>query len=582
MKKSAIALLIAFAVLLSGIFLAYMVDTNGGKVSIQDVYYTSNQDGSLLHARLYRPDIATNDSPKPGVIFFPGNDADADKYSAVGVELSRRGYVVMMHDIRGQGHSVGPTGMSGPTDSYGAIEATEYLSALAFVDSENIMIGGHSLGGMGATTAYRNMPEGTFKGIVLYGSGRPDSPGNILAVGADDDSAGTPIEDLAAWVGVSPEEWEYGKAYGSFEEGTVRCYYYASDAVHNTEYVNKGVSTVTSDFVQASMPIEGSYIEGSSQVWHWRFIGTTIAFIAFVFMILPLGNLMLQIPFFKTMCAEVPEYKGNKGKSWWLFAVITAVLAPATYFVFSKAADKLTGPGTPLSKVFPIRRASMTMGWTIAIAVITVVILLVMHYAVQKKKGVTLANYGLTYGKGETLVNIGKSLLFAFMVVLFMHSMLTVIYKWTNIDVRIWNSSFRVLNPVRIGRLFVYLVPFILSYLVLGANMHGTLRPKGGNISMVKEILINVALLAPWYWIWAIWLGPFAYLKSTHSTAIAGFLFAFFWAVPVTMTIIATISTYFFRKTGKVYVGAFINGLLVSWFLLGGFSLITEIPPKLG
>lgn len=581
MKKSAITLIIAFAVFIAGIGIAYIVDRAGGSVSVQDVYYTSNQDGSLLHARIYRPDGATNNNPRPGVIFFPGNDADSDKYSSIGVELSRRGYVVMMHDIRGQGHSIGPTGNRGQGDSYGAVEATEYLQALSFVDSKNIMIGGHSLGGIAARSAYTLMPEGTYNGLILYGSGRPDVKANLLAVGATDDSGGTPVEELAKWAGVAPEEWKYGKVYGSFSDRTAKVNYYAMDGVHNSEYMNAGALAITSDFVQSAMPIQNINIKGSSQVWRWRYVGTTIAFIAFIFMILPLGSLMLQIPFFKSICTKLPEYRGNKGKMWWIFAVITAVLAPATYFIFTKASDTLIGPGTPLSSVFPIRRTSMTMGWTVAIGIITAVILLVMHFVVQKKNSVTLENYGLQYKRGENLINIGKSLLFAFLIVLIMHSLLTVTYRWTIIDVRIWNSSFRALNPVRVGRVLVYLIPFILSYLALAVNMHGTLRPKNGTLSIAKEILVNVAILAPWYWIYAIWLGPFSYMKANHTTTWAGFLYAFFWAVPITLAIIATVSTYFFRKTGKVYVGAFINGLLVSWTLLGGFSLITEIPPKI-
>jgi hypothetical protein len=107
----------------------------------------------------------------------------------------------------------------------------------------------------------------------------------------------------------------------------------------------------------------------------------------------------------------------------------------------------------------------------------------------------------------------------------------------------------------------------------MAVNIHGTLRLKNGNLSIVKETLVNIAILAPWYWVWAIRFGPFAWLKHTgRLPSFAGQMYAFFWAVPITMIIIAAVSTYFFRKTGRIFVGAFINGLMVSWTLLGGFS----------
>lgn len=144
-KKAWIALLIALAVFACSIIFAWVVDTDGGKIDVQSVYFTSNQDGSLMHGRLYVPQNATPETPAPAVLYIHGNDGDCDKYSMFSVELSRQGFVVLNMDMRNQGQSVkNPDGVNDGTN--GATEGTQYLQALSFVDSDNICIGGHSHG----------------------------------------------------------------------------------------------------------------------------------------------------------------------------------------------------------------------------------------------------------------------------------------------------------------------------------------------------------------------------------------------------------------------------------------------------
>ena len=42
-----------------------------------------------------------------------------------------------------------------------------------------------------------------------------------------------------------------------------------------------------------------------------------------------------------------------------------------------------------------------------------------------------------------------------------------------------------------------------------------------------------------------------------------------FQFIPIFM-IVALVSTYFYRKTGHIYVGAFINAMLVTWIVVAG------------
>ena len=181
---------------------------------------------------------------------------------------------------------------------------------------------------------------------------------------------------------------------------------------------------------------------------------------------------------------------------------------------------------------------------------------------------------GIAYEKGENLKNILKSLLLATLMIFALQALITTTFRWTLVDPRIWNFSLRALNWTRVVRVLTYMLPFALCYVITGANLHGMLRPKEGTLSTFKEILINILLLAPWYYIWIIWLGPYHYLK-THGAipSFSGFLYTFIYGVPFTMGVVATISTKFFKKTGRVWLGAFINAYIVAWTLLGVISL---------
>ncbi len=600
--KSWLLLLIALGVFIVGIGIAAIIDRHGGSTQVQDVYYTSSLDGSLLHGRLFIPQNATSETPAPAVLFMHGNDGDCEKYSAIPNELARRGYVVFNADMRGQGKSLGSTAFTGAFDSLGTDEAAEYLRNLSFVDKDNIMAGGHSMGGIGAIRSAHNHLE-WYKGLVLMGVTAADcgvksdntnlgpkasdkSAGpqaaedekvlpfandenniNILIVTGRDDGDAFNHSGVAYFCGLeSTAEFESGKVYGSYAENNARMNY-QTPVIHNLEYLNKGVISVCVDFVQNSMKAP-SEIAPDSQIWLWRYFGTSIALFALIAMLLPLGSILLATPFFSTICIQMPEYKGTKGKRWWIFAIVTALVGPALYFFGTS--NNITA--WLKSEFWNIQRANSTLSWTLIVAGVTIIILVVCWVLTKKADRLTLASAGLAYEKGKNIVSIAKTLLLAFVMVFTIYALLAVQYRWTLVDVRVWNTSFRELNIVRILRVLRYFIPFALSYIVMQVNLFGTLRPASGNLSIAKEVMINVAILSPWYLIWGIWLGPAGLKASAGLPSFAGSMYAFFWAVPFIMAIVAAVSTFFNRKTGRVYLGALISALLVSWTLLGGFS----------
>ena len=355
---------------------------------------------------------------------------------------------------------------------------------------------------------------------------------------------------------------EPGKVYGSIEKGTARLINYVT-TVHNAEYIYPPSIATTIDWVQKTVPAPKS-IDPNDQIWIWRYVGTTIAFAGLIFFMLPFGALLLGLSFFKPIVEPLPEFKGPVGWKWWVSAAITAIVAPATLFLF----HGWTALSTAL---WPYNRITGIMGWTFIIALISVAILLFNHFVLKGDKGATLYHFGLTWQeKGVWWGRIGKSILLALIIIAATYALVGLMYHTLKVDTRMWNEGLRLLTMQRVWDVMKYVIPFMLAYVVFAANLHGMLRIKGGAGSFWRELLVNILIMAPLYYVWMIWRGPFDYIANNPAGPefARGFMLYWFYALPPVMMAWTVISTYFFHKTGKVYVGAIVNAILVCWIII--------------
>jgi poly(3-hydroxybutyrate) depolymerase len=570
-KKYWKLLILALVIVFAGSLLAWGIDTLWGKVDVKLVDFVGDN-GTLLHGRLYIPDGVTSEKPAPAVLFIHGGDASSDKYSMYSVEFARRGYVVFNFDQRGHAFSEGlPLQLQ--EYGYGGPEALRFLHGLDIVDANNIALAGHSMGGSAVGAAAFKYPE-YYQSIMFIGSTSPVLEGydpstlrNVAYNCGMDDGCRyreSTMGDLASMFGVDDiASVEGGKMYGSIEDGTAKLINYVK-TVHNAEYIYPPSIAYTIDWVQKTVSPPKS-IAPTSQIWIWRYVGSTIALAGAIFLMLPLGSLLLHTSFFKSLAEAVPEFKGPQRRNWWIVAVITAVIAPATLFYFHGLTAKSVG------KLWEYNRITGIMGWAVLVAVVTAVLLLIYHFVLKGDQGATAYNYGLTWK--ERLIDwgrIGKSVLLAICIIIPLYILVAAIYHWLNVDFRMWNEGLRLLTLHRVGDVLKYVVPFALAFVVFGANLHGMLRAKGGSASLGREMLTNILIMSPWYYLWAIWRGPLPYI-SNHPAGpsfASGFMTHWFWALPPIMLAFTVISTYFYRKTGKVYVGAFVNAIFVCWVIL--------------
>lgn len=153
--------LLAVSLVLTLVFtlLSALLLRSWGAVSITDVKLQTVT-GSQVAARIYKPDSATAQNPAPAVVFTHGLTVNKESYAQYGMELSRRGYVVVMPDMLNHGDSevAGPEIFFAPysvNEAYGAYAVLRYVKGLDYVDKSQIGVAGHSAGGQASNNMIR-------------------------------------------------------------------------------------------------------------------------------------------------------------------------------------------------------------------------------------------------------------------------------------------------------------------------------------------------------------------------------------------------------------------------------------------
>jgi len=576
-RTNIIMLAVALFLILVGDLLAFMVQTAVCNVKVSDVRFEGT-DGIIISALLYVPKGATASNKAPGILAIHGYMNNRETQDGFAIEFARRGYVVLAIDQTGHGYSTGAANSSG----FGAPDALHYLRSLDMVDTNNIGMEGFSTGAMAVVYA-ANKAKNDYKSVVMVGFGYPiltsTFPRNLAVVESEWDewtagAWGVPVgkevvkSALLKKAFGTNDDVVVGKLYGSIADGTAREFYQPRN-IHNGDHFSPAAIGAAIEWLQATLQ-GGKPLPPTDQIWYWKEIGNLIALIGMVLLFFPVASLLLRANFFKGLDEAPAKPKSAKGVAWWISAIIIVVLPPLTYFTFTEYATKFK---IAVNQIFPQPFTAGLMGWLLLVGVIAVALFLIWHFAFNRKAKATASDYGLTWGKKLDWTKIGKSFLLAFLVAFACY--LTLVFSaWLfTVDFRFWLFNVKPMSLIQFRMFLSYLIPFIVYFVILGLVLNGQLRPtrKGMEMSLRSEMAINVALLVLGF----LGLLAFQYIPFVmgHTLPIGAtpnnilFTVLAFEIVPI-MTIVALGYTYFYRKTGHIYIGAFLSAILVTWIIV--------------
>ena len=576
MRRTYTLPMFALGLVFGGGLLASLVQTSGD-VKIKDVRF-SGTGGVTMSALLYVPPNATPQAPAPGVLAIHGYINSRETHSAYAIELARRGYVVLALDQTGHGYSAAPAFANG----YGGPDGLTYLRSLDIVDKRQVVLEGHSMGGWAVLIA-AGLQRDNYRSIAISGSstgtlGAPNGdakfPRNLGVVYAlyDEFSGlmwGSPIprdvvetDKLKALFGTR-ERVQVEQLYGSVEAGTARKLY-VPHQTHPWNHISSVAIGQVLDWVQATSTAPNA-LPPSDQIWQWKEFGTTLSLFGVLLLLFAVSALLLETPFWGSLREDPPSAHGASGAGYWIGVLLTLLIPIVLYVPVQEWAGEVIKPGPVLSQ----NLTTGLMCWALATGLISLGLFCAWHVASARRHGATARTYGLTWAApARTGGQIAKTFLFALAVVGAGYLSLVLTDVLFKTDFRMWVVAAKPLAPIRAWIFLCYVMPFTAFFIVSGLVLHGQLRREGESLprAMMRNALLTVAGFVGFMVLQYVPLfsGGTMMFPNAHLLTILGFQLLF--VLPVT----GVVSTYLFYRTGHVFAGAFVNGLFVTWLLVGG------------
>ncbi len=577
--------------------------TNFGTIDVQEVAIVDEFGGYQVVGKLFRPVDATLFSPAPAVLGLHGYNNDKDVQRGTALELARAGFVVLVIDQIGHGDSEG----SLTWYLQGADNAYKWLAGLPFVNGDKMGIYGHSMGYIVAEQVALANPD---HDALIFQSFGPlphnfSLTHNVLHIWAEweefftfggiyDESMS--VGDIYS-VGLGiigdnaglPGDGEVATNYGNFSAGTAYREYYALGTTHPGLTMDSGANAEAVAWMLQGLNDETELdawstvgILGQTYVYMEVFGGLALlfTFISIIF----LTKWLLALKFFKEVEQPIPEKPLLKKKyTWWLFAAINAAISGLVYVYFTHAdvdwgwQDPIFGGDSPF--VFGI--LNNFLGFFLISAAIGGGLVTLWFFLVRLKDrdGVNLYDMGVTYGKDMSkkagLQIFGKTLIVAFVLVGWMYLVVSVFQTLFLVEFRIFWSFMKMITPERLLSFFIYL-PIMLPFFLIngGTFLFGQIKQKDTNTPWKTQLIWSVK---GWF---AMLTGLIAVILIQYIPTMAGANFAFIGydfnpMMPIQLMSVIPLSallyfllTFFYRKTGKIYLGSFIGAVITVWFLI--------------
>jgi hypothetical protein len=594
-------LFISLLVVFLASFLASKIQNSGGRVHVQDIKIPTHN-GQWVVADLYKPRSATSENPAPLVVAIPGFQRSKEALANIAIELSRRGIVVILIDPYAQGFSSASLSrMAATTEGYGMFALVDYAADtpnLNYIDKSRIGATGHSAGGNAAIRG------ASYFGREAIRSGKPSKLNSVFVSGYVLTLSDEVLKDVRSNVGVSyafydegayrnelkngdmryaPEairavnsglvpdsaaisEVELGRYYGDMDSRTLR-------VVHNEKilhpfqpYIIEATANQI-EYFERVFDIN-SEISSENQVWYWKELLGLISLVAALVAVVPMGRLLLQIPYFNPLVHPLPPALSKpqgKGKAiFWGMFVLGALIACFTYIPMAELSQRIFVAASSRQQTwfFPQRMNNAVMLWAVLNGSIGYLMFWLSYRFFGRKNGVVPGQWGVATNGSELF----RTFVLAIAIFIFYFLFLFTIYYFLHVDYRFLFMGVRSFQPPLLVLLAMY-VPFFFIFLLSNSlRINGAMRFEGepewksmliggfanslGLMLIVVVQYVTFAMTGTVYW--------------TDGWLYVNLLFA---VVPM-MFVLPYLNRYFFNMTGRIYLGPMVTGLIFIMILI--------------
>ena len=598
-KEAALALVLLLAIVFGCMFAADRIQRGNGTIAVTEGWIETDV-GNLMY-KLYTPKTATAETPAPDVLLLHGYQNDHETCAAYAIKLARRGAVVLCLDEYGHGSTTAGLINRG----YVNHKVTVNYGEDSVEDSTFKTIGGQ--------TRYKVMMN--FYNLSFFdkqyttdadGNSMTDSSAGgscayaLLAAMDNVDPARLAISghSMGTWsswsvaanfcgtefLGCTADEAAWNTTYGSFEDGTARRMELLNTNHRLTTHNAHGLATALtwfSDTIGLDLTLAPT-----DQVAMTKETPVLIAMLAAVASLMAVMELLLTTPFFSRAVQPLPgEASVKPNGAWWRGAIITMLLAAATYPFMTQLGHGLL----PLPEnIFRMTVGNGFLSWYLLLILIMLVTSII-GYQKNKKRGAQDGWQSMGLGTAAASGRMGWGLLgrcalLVLCMLAYLYVLLLICEKAFLLDFRFIWPVFKTFDAARFGQFCVYLPVFALFFILNNSKIMASARCKAtyqpgfkgflgcwwrNALMMVGGILIIVLIeYIPFFM--NIAPGADLLFGSTFGGPFMSLLILF---VPQVL-VFSVLCTYTYRRTGSVYVGALTAASLACWIVTGGSSML--------
>ncbi len=347
---------------------------------------------------------------------------------------------------------------------------------------------------------------------------------------------------------------EAGKDYGDPAQGTARVLYTPA-ITHPAEHISKEAIGYSLDWFGRTLK-GGTPRPSDDQIWFRKELGTLVAFIGFVILLLGTFDGLLEAPAFSRLRLPQPAdgstpLETAKGGRWLGALLLSAFIPALTYY----PAFALGGTFVTPSRFLPQGITNQILVWVVLNGLVAWAL---MRFAPKRASRAGI---------------IGPSILIALATVAVGYAALWLSDLVFKIDFRFWIVALKLMNTKQFLIFLIYLLPitafFVIALHVLHRNFSSLGAARGGlyltNIlAMTLGFIVLVGAQYLTLWMTGKLFNPIPDPGFVPLSTIVAIQF-----VPL-LAIVAIIATFTWRRTGSSLPGALICGLFVTWYVVAG------------
>lgn len=314
-------------------------------------------------------------------------------------------------------------------------------------------------------------------------------------------------------------------------------------------------------------------IPASSSVWLIKELANGVALAAMLALVYPFAALLLEAPFFAGLRRKPREALIEKNdRGFWIISVLLAIIQGVSIipcFILGGAPTTYAGDKGPIAWnwLFSQEMPNRTIVWALTNAAIALLLLLIRHLRAKSDK----LSFADRYGIKISAKDFGKTVLLALIVFAGSYCLAVLSsFFFARSDFRLWVIAGRVMTKTQFLTWAGYLVFFLVFYIVNSMVVNsGRMRNMSDGKNLLICALFNVA------GVFVFELFVYAFELITGQMVWYGFGKDYFlyavvlYPMIVVLPLAAVYARKLYNKTGSAWLGALINAMIFTWFVVG-------------